>query len=90
MLDVSEQIMKGTTTVGLIFKDGVVLATEMRAMGNPSRANAPKLQNYSKDRYDHCRGVGDAQQLGPIIQVEALRDATRDMSSARIDPASIT
>ncbi|MFA7072319.1 MAG: proteasome subunit beta, partial [Methanoculleus sp.] len=35
MLDVSEQIMKGTTTVGLIFKDGVVLATEMRAtMGN--------------------------------------------------------
>ena len=30
-----ERIKKGTTTVGLVCKDGIVLATEMRAtMGN--------------------------------------------------------
>ncbi|PKL57824.1 MAG: proteasome subunit beta, partial [Methanomicrobiales archaeon HGW-Methanomicrobiales-5] len=35
MLDTSQEIKKGTTTVGLIFDGGVVLVTEMRAtMGN--------------------------------------------------------
>ena len=73
MLDVSEQIMKGTTTVGLIFKDGVVLATEMRAtMGNLiASERAKKIYKITpRIGMTTAGGVGDAQQLVRIIQVE--------------------
>ncbi|CCJ36743.1 proteasome beta subunit [Methanoculleus bourgensis MS2] len=73
MLDVSEQIMKGTTTVGLIFKDGVVLATEMRAtMGNLiASKRAKKIYKITpRIGMTTAGGVGDAQQLVRIIQVE--------------------
>ena len=73
MLDISEQIMKGTTTVGLIFKDGVVLATEMRAtMGNLiASKRAKKIYKITpRIAMTTAGGVGDAQQLVRIIQVE--------------------
>jgi len=73
MFDVSDQIMKGTTTVGLIFKDGVVLATEMRAtMGNLiASKRAKKIYKISpRIGMTTAGGVGDAQQLVRIMQVE--------------------
>ena len=73
MLDISEQIMKGTTTVGLIFKDGVVLATEMRAtMGNLiASKRAKKIYKITpRIAMTTAGGVGDAQQLVRIMQVE--------------------
>jgi len=73
MLDISEQIMKGTTTVGLIFKDGVVRATEMRAtMGNLiASKRAKKIYKITpRIAMTTAGGVGDAQQLVRIIQVE--------------------
>jgi proteasome beta subunit len=73
MLDISQQIMKGTTTVGLIFKDGVVLATEMRAtMGNLiASKRAKKIYKITpRIGMTTAGGVGDAQQLARIMQVE--------------------
>lgn len=73
MLDISEQILKGTTTVGLIFKDGVVLATEMRAtMGNLIVSKrAKKIYKITpRIAMTTAGGVGDAQQLVRIMQVE--------------------
>ncbi|NLZ29919.1 MAG: archaeal proteasome endopeptidase complex subunit beta [Methanomicrobiales archaeon] len=73
MLDISEKVMKGTTTVGLIFKDGVVLATEMRAtMGNLiASKRAKKIYKITpRIAMTTAGGVGDAQQLVRILQVE--------------------
>jgi proteasome beta subunit len=73
MLDISQQIMKGTTTVGLIFNGGVVLATEMRAtMGNLIASKRAKkiYQISSRIGMTTAGGVGDAQQLARIMQVE--------------------
>lgn len=65
--------MKGTTTIGLIFKDGVVLATEMRAtMGNLiASKRAKKIYKITpRIGMTTAGGVGDAQQLVRILQVE--------------------
>jgi len=73
MLDTSQEIMKGTTTVGLIFNEGVVLATEMRAtMGNMIASKRAKkiYQITPRIGMTTAGGVGDAQQLVRILQVE--------------------
>lgn len=72
--DVYKEQMKGTTTVGLVCKDGVVLATDKRAtMGNLiADKEAKKL--YKIDDYiamTIAGSVGDAQQLVRIISAEA-------------------
>ncbi|MDD5419368.1 MAG: archaeal proteasome endopeptidase complex subunit beta [Methanomicrobiaceae archaeon] len=73
MPDLSEQIYKGTTTVGLVFDNGVVLATEKRAtMGNMiASKRAKKVYQITKRiGMTTAGGVGDAQQLARIMQVE--------------------
>ena len=73
MLDISHEVMKGTTTVGLIFDRGVVLATEMRAtMGNMIASKRAKkiYQITPRIGLTTAGGVGDAQQLVRIMQVE--------------------
>lgn len=65
--------MKGTTTVGLIFADGVILATEKRAtMGYLIASKRAKKVYQIADRIGMtiAGGVGDAQQLARIITVE--------------------
>ncbi|HZD43919.1 MAG TPA: archaeal proteasome endopeptidase complex subunit beta [Methanomicrobiales archaeon] len=67
------QAMKGTTTIGLTFKDGVVLATERRAtMGYLIASKRAKKIYRIADRIGMtiAGGVGDAQQLARIITVE--------------------
>ncbi|WOF15960.1 archaeal proteasome endopeptidase complex subunit beta [Methanoplanus sp. FWC-SCC4] len=69
----SSDILKGTTTVGLIFDEGVVLATERRAtMGNMIASKKAKKVYQIADRIGMTTagGVGDAQQLARLMQVE--------------------
>ncbi len=69
-----EKIYKGTTTVGLICKDGVVLATEKRAtMGNFIASRVAKKIYQVADRVamTTAGSVGDAQYLARLIKAEA-------------------
>lgn len=65
---------KGTTTVGLVCSDGVVMATEMRAtMGNLiSHKTTKKLFQIDDHLGMTVAGlVGDAQSLARILRAEA-------------------
>jgi proteasome beta subunit len=65
--------MKGTTTVGMVFDGGVILATEKRAtMGYLIASKRAKKVYQIADRIGMtiAGGVGDAQQLARIITVE--------------------
>ncbi len=83
--------MKGTTTVGLIFKDGVVLATDKRAtMGYfIASKNAKKVYQIS-DRIGMTTagGVGDAQQLVRVMTVECNLYNIRRGKSITVGAAS--
>jgi proteasome beta subunit len=73
MPELPKEIYKGTTTIGLVFDEGVVLATERRAtMGNLVASKTAKKVYQIADRIGMTTagGVGDAQQLARIIQVE--------------------
>lgn len=68
------EIYKGTTTVGLICKDGVVLATERRAtMGNYIASKSAKkiFRIADKVAMTTAGAVGDAQFLARLISIEA-------------------
>ncbi|MGD1004023.1 MAG: archaeal proteasome endopeptidase complex subunit beta [Methanoregulaceae archaeon] len=65
--------MKGTTTIGLVFLDGVILATEKRAtMGFMIASKKAKKVYQVADRIGMTTagGVGDAQQIARILTVE--------------------
>ncbi len=69
-----DMVYKGTTTVGLVCKDGVVLATEKRAtMGNFIASRRAKKIYRIADRVamTTAGAVGDAQFLARLISVEA-------------------
>ncbi len=69
----NQDVKTGTTTVGIVFKDGVVLATERRAtMGTLIASKKAKKVHAIADRIGMtiAGGVGDAQQLVRIINVE--------------------
>ncbi len=68
-----QEPLKGTTTVGLVFDGGVVLATEKRAtMGYFIASKRAKKVYQIADRIGMTTagGVGDAQQLARIMTVE--------------------
>lgn len=68
-----QESMKGTTTVGLVFSEGVILATEKRAtMGYMIASKKAKKVYQVADRIGMTTagGVGDAQQLARILTVE--------------------
>jgi proteasome beta subunit len=68
-----EQLLKGTTTIGLVMKDGVVLATERRATAGNLIANKSTQKLF---RIDQNIGmtvaglVGDAQLLARYLRAE--------------------
>jgi len=69
-----KNVNKGTTTVGLVCSDGVVMATEMRAtMGNLiSHKSTKKLFEIDDHLGMTVAGlVGDAQALARILRAEA-------------------
>jgi proteasome beta subunit len=68
-----ENILKGTTTVGIMCKDGVVLAADKRATaGNLIvNKNAPKIQIIADNMaITTAGGVSDAQLLTKLIKAE--------------------
>jgi len=69
----SQESMKGTTTIGVVFAGGVILATEKRAtMGYMIASKKAKKVYQVADRIGMTTagGVGDAQQLARILTVE--------------------
>ncbi|WP_457590497.1 archaeal proteasome endopeptidase complex subunit beta [Geoglobus sp.] len=68
-----DKVYKGTTTVGIVCKDGVVMATEKRAtMGNFIASKRAKKIYKISDRVamTTAGSVGDAQFLVRLIRVE--------------------
>jgi proteasome beta subunit len=68
-----QESMKGTTTIGINFASGVILATEKRAtMGTMIASKKAKKVYQVADRIGMTTagGVGDAQQLARILTVE--------------------
>ena len=68
-----QESMKGTTTIGINFAGGVILATEKRAtMGYMIASKKAKKVYQVSDRIGMTTagGVGDAQQLARILTVE--------------------
>ncbi len=73
-MEIMDQIKKGTTTVGLICDDGVVLASEKRAtMGSFIASKAARKIYQVDDRLGITTAgiVGDAQALIRLMSVEA-------------------
>jgi len=73
MSEENHDVMTGTTTVGIVFDKGVVLATERRAtMGNLIASKKAKKVHAIADHIGMtiAGGVGDAQQLIRVITVE--------------------
>ncbi|AEA47174.1 archaeal proteasome endopeptidase complex subunit beta [Archaeoglobus veneficus] len=80
MQDMQDMVFKGTTTVGLICKDGIVLATEKRAtIGNYIASRRAKKIYQVADRVamTTAGSVGDAQFLARLVKVEASLYETR-------------
>ncbi|MGC9443560.1 MAG: archaeal proteasome endopeptidase complex subunit beta [Candidatus Methanospirareceae archaeon] len=72
-MEIMDQVKKGTTTVGLICNDGVVLASEKRAtMGSFIASKAAKKIYQLDDRIGVTTAgvVGDAQALIRVMRVE--------------------
>ena len=68
-----QESMKGTTTIGIVFVGGVILATEKRAtMGYMIASKKAKKVYKVAERIGMTTagGVGDAQQLARILTVE--------------------
>lgn len=83
--------LKGTTTIGIVFKDGVILATEKRAtMGNMIASKRAKKVYQIADRIGMTTagGVGDAQQLARIMTVECNLYQIRRGRSISVGAAS--
>lgn len=71
--EIQDKVYKGTTTVGLVCRDGVVMATEKRAtMGNFIASRRAKKIYKIADRIamTTAGAVGDAQFLARLISVE--------------------
>jgi len=78
--EIMDQLKKGTTTVGLICGDGVVLASEKRAtMGSFIASKAARKIYQVDDRMGMTTAgiVGDAQALVRVLSVEARLYKTR-------------
>lgn len=83
--------LKGTTTIGIVFKEGIILATEKRAtMGNMIASKRAKKVYQVADRIGMTTagGVGDAQQLARIMTVECNLYQIRRGRSISVGAAS--
>ena len=83
--------MKGTTTIGLVFNGGVILATEKRAtMGFMIASKRAKkvYQVATRIGMTTAGGVGDAQQLARILTVECNLYQIRRSRSITVGAAS--
>ena len=82
-----DKYLKGTTTVGIVCNDGVVLATEQRAtMGNFIASKTAKKIYQVDDlvAMTTAGSVGDAQQIVRMISVESKLYKMRRKESVTI------
>ncbi|SES84625.1 proteasome endopeptidase complex, beta component Threonine peptidase. MEROPS family T01A [Methanococcoides vulcani] len=83
----NDKHLKGTTTVGIVCSDGVVLATEQRAtMGNFIASKTAKKIYQIDDLVGMTTAgsVGDAQQIVRVISVESKLFKMRRQESVTI------
>ena len=86
-----QEPLQGTTTVGLVFDGGVVLATEKRAtMGYFIASKRAKKVYQISERIGMTTagGVGDAQQLARVMTVECNLYQVRRGRSISVAAAS--
>ena len=86
-----KDLKKGTTTIGLVCKDGIVLATEMRAtMGNLiGHKTTQKLFKISDNMGLTVAGlVGDAQMLARWLSAEVKLYELKNGSNMSLKAAS--
>jgi proteasome beta subunit len=72
-VDRTQELLKGTTTIGLVCKDGVVLATERRATAGNFIANKSTQKLFKIDNnigVTVAGLVGDAQVLARYLRAE--------------------
>ncbi|MCS3924264.1 archaeal proteasome endopeptidase complex subunit beta [Methanosalsum natronophilum] len=84
---VDDKHLKGTTTVGIVCKDGVVLATEKRATMGHLIASKTAKKIYQIDDLvglTTAGSVGDAQQIVRLISVESRLYKMRRQESMTI------
>jgi len=89
--ELPQETMKGTTTVGLVFKEGIILATERRAtMGYLVASKKAKKVYRIAERIGMTTagGVGDAQQLARIMTVECSLYQIRRGRSISVEASS--
>ncbi len=70
-VDRTKELLKGTTTIGLVCKDGVVLATERRATAGNFIANKSTQKLFKIDNnigVTVAGLVGDAQVLARYLR----------------------
>ncbi|MCI4366166.1 MAG: archaeal proteasome endopeptidase complex subunit beta [Thermoplasmata archaeon] len=86
-----EQLLKGTTTIGLTCKDGVVLATERRATAGNLIANKSTQKLFKIDQnigMTVAGLVGDAQTLARYLKAEVSLYRLRRSSSLSAEGAA--
>jgi len=87
----SKEIFKGTTTAGIICKDGIVLGSEKRATRGNFIASKDAQKIYKIDDtigITTAGGVGDAQRIVRIIRAEANIYKMRNKASMSIKAIS--
>ncbi|MCI4356680.1 MAG: archaeal proteasome endopeptidase complex subunit beta [Thermoplasmata archaeon] len=86
-----ERLLKGTTTIGLVAKDGVVLATERRATAGTLIANKSTNKLFKIDQnigMTVAGLVGDAQVLGRYLRAEVALYRLRRSAQLSVDGAA--
>lgn len=86
-----ERLLKGTTTIGLVAKDGVVLATEKRATAGTLIANKSTNKLFKIDNnigMTVAGLVGDAQVLGRYLRAEVALYRLRRSAPLSVDGAA--
>ncbi len=90
-LPVAQVLNSGTTTIGLVCKDGVVLATERRATMGHFIANKTTVKLFRIDKMIGATlagSLGDAQVLIRYMQAEVALYRLRRGAPARVESAA--
>ncbi len=88
---VAQTLNSGTTTIGLVCKDGVVLATERRATMGHFIANKTAVKLFRIDKMigaTMAGSVGDAQVLIRYMQAEVALYRLRRGAPVRVESAA--
>ena len=89
--EVANRLRTGTTTIGLVLKDGVVMASERRATDGNFIANKNTVKVFALDRNlaaTVAGGVGDAQALIRYLRAEIRLYGLRRGSSMTVEGAA--